>query len=420
MRVSIFELEFQSSPAPQACVDSLGRIIAANDAFAALVTRPLPELLGLHLDAVLSAAQMNELKRHRITRDDGLQVAARDEVASASDSDDMLDALVRVGGVRFWQADSEGVAIQSSSAAPPLPSGRMHQEDASGFDAAFSVARKSGEAFTATARWLRPAGGYEWELSRVVPLRLKDGSIRKWLGCSMPINELMLHQRSLTTQLKDSQQRLSELLSFASTLANEVRAPAEGLDEVAKMLLEDARYVDLGFTKKSLDLLVLRSRRLAQVVDNVIGFAQLESASDTERIKPAEVIEEVLRLLALGRSIRVDVIHPLPEPLFSVSAFQQVMTSLIGTAKRAGAKNVLIRGQSQANFACFEVDDDGPQVPLEQRAGLWELRHGDSAGSPRAGVALAMVRRLLERTGGTIELASSSPKGTVFSVRLPQ
>ena len=36
------------------------------------------------------------------------------------------------------------------------------------------------------------------------------------------------------------------------------------------------------------------------------------------------------------------------------------------------------------------------------------------------GLGLAICRRILERHGGSIDLADGSPKGAIFRVRLPQ
>lgn len=399
MAASVFELEFNQSTVAQAYVDTSNQIIIANEAFARFVNRETGSLSGLTLDDLLPKGSERLLKRHFIHDDQGQPVASRVEVIAESNP-----ALL-------WQSDAAGVMTTSGLS--------LHRDDEAAFQAAFRAAREAETVFSATSRWIRPDGGYVWMHSVAAPVRSAAGVIERWQGCSVDVNDLMFESRERDSKLKDSQRRLDEMDGFVSLLANEVNAPARGVALAASFILEDAKNVDLGFTRKSIDLLQERSRQLIRIVDNLVAFSRLEVPRDVQRLKPEVIIEEVLKLLAPGRRTRVDVVRPLPEFDYSSSAFQQVMTNLIGNAVNVGAKNVMVRGEREANFVHFEVDDDGPGIPIEQQDKVFDLFHSTTPTDGHLGVGLAMVRKIAERSGGSVKVESVPGKGTVFHVRLP-
>ncbi|WP_233255292.1 sensor histidine kinase [Haloplanus rallus] len=60
------------------------------------------------------------------------------------------------------------------------------------------------------------------------------------------------------------------------------------------------------------------------------------------------------------------------------------------------------------------VQDDGPGIPERQRERLFE-----QGGTRTHGLGLYLVRTLVERYGGSVELAETGPEGTTFVVELP-
>jgi signal transduction histidine kinase len=69
--------------------------------------------------------------------------------------------------------------------------------------------------------------------------------------------------------------------------------------------------------------------------------------------------------------------------------------------------------------AVFEVEDDGPGIPEEQRQQLFERFYRlEGTRASGSGLGLAIARELAELMKGTIEI-TSPPGHTVFTVSLP-
>ena len=69
------------------------------------------------------------------------------------------------------------------------------------------------------------------------------------------------------------------------------------------------------------------------------------------------------------------------------------------------------------------VHDDGPGIPLEEQARIFEPFYRGSrleAYGPRGvGLGLSICQRLIEAHGGQIGVESSTGHGATFNVRLP-
>lgn len=71
-----------------------------------------------------------------------------------------------------------------------------------------------------------------------------------------------------------------------------------------------------------------------------------------------------------------------------------------------------------------EVEDSGPGIPRHNRdrvfeAGVTTKNATDAPDAPRRGIGLALVRRVVERRGGTIEISASELGGARFSLTVP-
>ncbi len=100
----------------------------------------------------------------------------------------------------------------------------------------------------------------------------------------------------------------------------------------------------------------------------------------------------------------------------------QVFSNLIVNAVRYSPDGgrVCVRARREEQDVLFEVGDDGPGVPPDERPHLftafWQGSHPQRGG---AGLGLAICRGIVEAHGGSIEAECPDGGGTIFRFRLP-
>jgi len=98
---------------------------------------------------------------------------------------------------------------------------------------------------------------------------------------------------------------------------------------------------------------------------------------------------------------------------------QQILVNLIRNARDALAGRPghvrIVTGQGEGRVE-VTVTDDGPGVPPDQRARLFDPFVSHREGG--VGLGLYVSRRLAEEAGGTLELVAST-SGAAFRLRVP-
>jgi signal transduction histidine kinase len=126
-----------------------------------------------------------------------------------------------------------------------------------------------------------------------------------------------------------------------------------------------------------------------------------------------------------GRSQRVQ--FELPEDAVQVMAdtryARQVLTNLLANASKYSPEQSLIRvvAVPNATMVRISVIDQGPGIPPEQQAGLFErfYRIRSDIDTPGVGLGLAIAKGIVEAHGGNIGIDSEVGSGTSVWFTLP-
>jgi signal transduction histidine kinase len=138
-----------------------------------------------------------------------------------------------------------------------------------------------------------------------------------------------------------------------------------------------------------------------------------------------DVVDSGVSSLATGGPVTVDTSAVEPVQLVcDARLLEQVVRNLVQNATdhaRASLRVSLFEGDG--GVAVLTVDDDGPGVPPDRRADIFErfVRLDDSRDRVRGGVGLglAIVSEIVRAHGGRIHVGDSSLGGARFVVELP-
>lgn len=175
--------------------------------------------------------------------------------------------------------------------------------------------------------------------------------------------------------------------------------------------------------------------RLAQLTGDLRKLAELEERPlEVLPVDLDELLEEVVEMAQgqpayQGRQVTL-VISKVPWPLPKITGDRDllwlVFYNLIDNALKytRPENSVEVRAQEDGRSVIVEVADNGPGIPPEDLERIFEelYRGVNARGSEGSGLGLALVQRILQRHGASIDVrsrAEGQAGGTVFSVRFP-
>ncbi|WP_309572388.1 ATP-binding protein, partial [Deinococcus sp.] len=161
-------------------------------------------------------------------------------------------------------------------------------------------------------------------------------------------------------------------------------------------------------------------------VSELVGAVKTYTHMDRARVSEIDVhdgLESTLTLLGHKlRSITVERAydHTLPRIPAIAGELNQVWMNLLDNAADAlgGHGHIRLSTRREGNRLAVEIADDGPGVPTDLQARVFEAFFTTKPPGQGTGLGLDLVRLAVKRHGGDVRL-ESSPGNTHFTVTLP-
>ena len=290
----------------------------------------------------------------------------------------------------------------------------------------------------AVGRTLRPLHRVAATAGRVARLPLSSGEVR--VADRVPaadtdprtevgrvgaaLNRLLDSVESGIAARQASETRLRRFVADAS---HELRTPVtsiRGYTELVRRRGGLPEEVD-----SSLRRVEAEAVRMSGLVDDLLLLARLDAGRELVRDDTdltGLVLDVVSDAHAAGPGHRWRVDLPPAAVLVPGDAarLHQVLANLLANVRThtPPGTTATTRLRAEGGEAVLEVADDGPGIPAELQAGVFErFARGDSSrsrASGSTGLGLAIVAAVVEGHGGTVAV-DSRPGATVFTVRLP-
>lgn len=219
-------------------------------------------------------------------------------------------------------------------------------------------------------------------------------------------------------------EKLASLGRVAAGVAHEINNPLGGIMTFASLALEDCGTNDP--LRRNLDIVVKQTLRCREIVKGLLDFSRQSEAS-TSLIDVGAIVDQTLMLLenqAIFHNIRtVRAFAPeLPRIFVDPGQLQQVIMNLVLNAldamDRNGVLTVETRHDRQTHDVVIGVRDTGKGIPENALPFIFEPFFTTKEVGQGTGLGLAIVHGIVTRSGGRIEV-SSSTDGTTITVRFP-
>ena len=212
--------------------------------------------------------------------------------------------------------------------------------------------------------------------------------------------------------------RLNELKSqFAALASHELRTPAAAIYGVVRTLDEREDEVSPEQRAELRRTLTQQTKRLLDLVENLLDLSRLEA--DSLRLSP-EPINVHERLAALAED---GVVLDAPDDLTALvdpDAFDRIVSNLLANAVRHGAPPIVVSAERNDRELHVAIQDHGQGVAPEFVGSLFDrFTRGATDSSVGAGLGLSIALSFARAHGGTLTYEPGKPTGAVFTVGLP-
>jgi signal transduction histidine kinase len=219
--------------------------------------------------------------------------------------------------------------------------------------------------------------------------------------------------------------RLAALGDLLAEVAHEVRNPLVSVKTFLQLLPD--RLDDPEFRERFHGLVSDEMRRLERLLDAVLSHARprrrarVEATSDLRAA--AEAVLALVGHRALERSVALELEGPggelrapMPDDELRQVILNLVLNAIDATPSGRRVRVVLRRARGGAPE--LGVEDEGAGVPAELRARIFEPFYSTRTDRP-GGLGLAISRRLVEQSGGTLRVLDREGGGARFRARWP-
>ena len=241
------------------------------------------------------------------------------------------------------------------------------------------------------------------------------------------MGELVDNINDMSRKIGESERMKSE---FISSVSHELRTPLTAINGWGETLLADESN-DVQQIKRGVQIMVKESRRLTNMVEELLQFSRLEDGRFTLQVEDtdlqAELEDAVYSYRELFRQDGIaleyssdraeysEVISGDPERL------KQVFCNLLDNAAKHGGsgKRIAVHLSQQEGEYVITIRDFGPGIPEAELPYVKQKFYKGSSKARGSGIGLAVCDEIVQRHGGRQDIANAEGGGTVVTVYLP-
>jgi two-component system, OmpR family, sensor kinase len=213
--------------------------------------------------------------------------------------------------------------------------------------------------------------------------------------------------------------------AFLQAVSHDLRTPLTSIRGYAEALADGTLdATDAEARARAASVIATEARRLERLVRDLLDLSRLDAREFTLRPRPgdaAAVVRETAagfapRASEVGVALDVDAPRPVPADV-DPERLGQVVANLVENALKYARTRVTVSVGDAPGAVVLRVQDDGPGIPPDEQARVFERLYLARNGSGRAigtGLGLAIVRQLTRAMGGDVQLERSDANGTSF------
>ncbi len=221
-------------------------------------------------------------------------------------------------------------------------------------------------------------------------------------------------------------EKLATVGQMAAGIAHDLNNPITGVLSYAEMLQQNEGLDQ--HARAQLQRLQEEAERIQALSRNLMSYARPSEESSF----PLDLRELVLNSLSFSHyelsreqvKVETDIPESLPRIRGIKDQLQQALINLLGNASQAcaekgGGKVVISACEGQDHSVEIKVMDTGQGIPRDNMDRLFDPFFTTKPEGKGTGLGLLIVKEIIERHHGSVDVQSEPGKGTTFTITLP-
>ncbi|MCI9156729.1 MAG: HAMP domain-containing protein [Lawsonibacter sp.] len=240
------------------------------------------------------------------------------------------------------------------------------------------------------------------------------------------IGELTDAINDMSIKIAQAEKTQSE---FISSVSHELRTPLTAITGWAETI-QNGECRSAGDIRKGMNIIVSESKRLGNMVEELLEFSRIEDGRFTLSVEPLDLkaeLEDAVYIYTefFGKEgIILDYIDG-PEEMIPISGdperLRQVFCNLLDNAAKHGGvgKRINVSLFVEGEQAVIRIRDYGPGAPEEELPFLKNKFYKGSSKARGSGIGLAVCEEIITRHEGKLEVGNADGGGFIVTIRLP-
>ena len=252
-----------------------------------------------------------------------------------------------------------------------------------------------------------------------------NGSIRyrrELIGLNEGL-ELKIRERTkaLENRAKELYEKNKDLEEFAYVVSHDLKRPLRNIHTLAEWLTDPADQNSEKLLSDVENVVKIKEQiqQMELLVNGILNYSlQIKKEKEVDKIELDTLLAAIIDANQ-SKDVSIEVKKELPDLLFNESQMVQVFQNLIQNAIKHNDKaqvEVVIDFEDIGNAYRFAVADNGPGIAAKYHEKIFQLFQKLEI-KPQVdsiGIGLALVKKIIERSGGEIWLESKIDQGTTF------
>lgn len=286
---------------------------------------------------------------------------------------------------------------------------------------------ESGRVFEMENRLRSGENDYRWHLSRALPIKDEKGKISLWVGTATDIHDQKTALENIGSK-NEELIRVNDLLdTFVFAAAHDLKSPVINIQTLLSFI---NKTEDLTKRAELLRNISTSINRLEETINGLVDVIEIQSNySSGSEIYFDKVLNHIIEewtpelKKTNGRIVKDFSQAPSIQYLesFLLSIVRNLVSNAIKYQDEHRSLTISLTTRRLEDFIVFEIADNGMGMDLTRlRSRLFKPFTRFTKKASGKGIGLYLIKTMVERNQGKIEVSSNVNEGTTFTIYLKE